>query len=70
MKQRRGSKKAIIALARKLLTIIYNMIKTGNQYDENIFSVVHQKQEETRKKKVIAEAKKLGLTISDPVKIT
>lgn len=69
MKQRLGTKKAIIALARKLLVIIYNMIKTGNQYDENIFSVVRQRQEETRKKKVIAEAKKLGLTISDPVKI-
>lgn len=33
IKQRRGHKKAIIAIARMLLTCIYNMIKTGEEFN-------------------------------------
>ena len=68
LKQRRGAKKAIIALARKILVIIYNMIKNGSSYDESVFETVRQKQEERRKKKIISEAKKLGLQIVEPAK--
>lgn len=63
IKQRRGAKKAIIALARKILVIIYNMLKTGSEYDESIFETVKTKQSERHKKRIIAEAKKLGLQI-------
>jgi hypothetical protein len=63
VKQRRGAKKAIIALARKILVIIYNILKTGSQYDETMFEAVQQKQSERHKKRIIAEAKKLGLQI-------
>ena len=49
IKQRRGAKKAIIALARKILVIIYNMLKTGSQYDESIFETVRLKQSERQK---------------------
>lgn len=67
IKQRRGSKKAIIALARKLLVIIYTMLKTGSQYDECIFETVKLKQSQRHKKRIIAEAKKLGLQIVEPI---
>jgi transposase len=65
LKQRRGAKKAIIALARKILVIIYNILKYGSSYDEEHFELVQKKQHDRRKKSIIAEAKKLGLTILD-----
>jgi len=63
IKQRRGAKKAIIALARKLLVIIYTMFKTNSQYDETAFEVAKKKQESFRVKKILAEARKLGLEL-------
>lgn len=69
VKQRRGAKKAIIALARKILVIIYNMIKTGSQYNEDTFKAVKQKQSERHKKRIITEAKKLGLQIIEPTEV-
>lgn len=63
VKQRRGAKKAIIALARKLLVIIYTMLKTNSQYDETAFEVAKTKQDRFRIKKILAEAKKLGLEL-------
>ena len=68
IKQRRGGKKAIVALSRKLLVIIYNMLKNNTQYDENRFESVRIKQEKSRVKKIIAEAKRLGLEVIVPVK--
>jgi len=38
LKQKKGAKKAIIALARKLLVIIYTMFKKGTMYDESHFT--------------------------------
>lgn len=69
IKQRRGGKKAVIALARKILVIIYNMLKYGSQYDEGVFETVKQKQSERHKKRIIAEAKKLGLEIIESHKV-
>lgn len=66
VKQRRGAKKAIIALARKVLVIIYSMLKSGKVYDETVFDYVKQNQEALRLKKVISEAKKLGLEVIVP----
>jgi transposase len=63
IKQRRGAKKAIVALARKLLTVIYNMLKHGTEYDEGVFEQVKVKQEERRKKKLMLEARKLGMEL-------
>lgn len=68
IKQRRGAKKAIIALARKVLVIIYNMLKSGSPYNEDIFETVKQRQSERHKKRIMAEAKKLGLQIIEPTK--
>lgn len=44
IKQKKGAKKAIVALARKLLVIIYTILKQGTLFDENCF--------ETRRKTV------------------
>lgn len=36
IKERRGGKKAIIAVARSMLIIIYEMIKNGSSYEERV----------------------------------
>lgn len=63
IKQRRGSKKAVIALARKILVIIYNLLKDNTVYDESKFEVAKQKQESFRLNKMKSDAKKLGFTL-------
>lgn len=63
VKQRRGAKKAIVALGRKMLTVIYALLTTGTLYDESSFSRIKEKQEDLRKNKLIAEAKKYGLQL-------
>jgi transposase len=63
IKQRRGAKRAIVALARKILSIIYAVLSTGSVFDETNFEMIRTKQEELRKKRVIAEAKALGLEL-------
>lgn len=68
VKQRRGAKKAIIALSRKLLVIIYNMLKNDSEYDEDRFEIVRHNQSERHKNRIILEAKKLGLLITNPNK--
>lgn len=68
VKQRRGGKKAVVALARKILVIIYNLLKYGTDYDESSFEAVKTKQEQFRVKRIIAEARKLGLEVVEPQK--
>ena len=63
IKQRRGAKKAIIALARKILVIIYQILKTRDVYNEDKFEVAKQKQESLRLKKIASDAKKLGFEL-------
>jgi transposase len=66
VKQRRGAKKAIIALARKILVIIYNLLKNKTFYDETIFDKTAQKLEKYKIKRLMSEARKLGLQITEP----
>ena len=63
IKQRRGSKKAVIALARKILVIIYNLLKTSSVYNEQKFEIAKQKQDHFKVKKIQLEAKKLGFVL-------
>lgn len=67
VKQRRGAKKAIIALARKILVIIYNLLKNKTFYDETIFDKTSQKLEKYKIKRLMSEAKKLGLQFTEPL---
>ncbi|KYO65469.1 hypothetical protein ATZ99_15790 [Thermovenabulum gondwanense] len=66
IKQRRGGKKAIVALARKLLVIIYNMIKNNTDYNENVFKEVREKQEANHIKRIINEIRKHGYEVISP----
>jgi len=68
IKQRRGGKRAIVALARKLLVIIHTMLKTNTEFDETAFEAARVKQDKFKAKKIMAEAKKLGLTLIEPSK--
>lgn len=64
LNRRRGMKRATIGLGRKMLVIIYNILTTGERYDENRFYDAQVKYDEIRKKRLIAEAKKLGLVVA------
>lgn len=55
-----------MALSRKILVIIYNMLKNDSDYDENSFELARVKQEKIRVKKFIAEARRLGLEVINP----
>jgi uncharacterized membrane protein len=63
LKQRRGAKKAIVALARKILVVIYHLLKNKEVYNEMKFELSKQKQEELRIKKLNTVAKKLGFLL-------
>jgi len=60
---RRGSQKAVIAVARKMLTVIYFMIKYNTSYSEDYYEEAKQKYEESRKRRLFAEASKLGFVL-------
>ena len=64
LSRRRGTKKAVIALGHKLLIIIYNMLLTGEVYDENRYAVVQSRTEEYKKQRLLAEARKYGLVLA------
>ena len=63
IKQRRGAKKAVIALARKILVIIYHLLKNHDTYNEDKFKQAAEKHETLRLKKLTADAKKLGFNL-------
>lgn len=66
LKQNKGLKKAIIALARKLLVIIYTMLKSGTLYNEVNFEQRRQNCEQKRVSRYVFELKKLGFNIEAP----
>ena len=67
MKQRKGAKKAIVALARKLLVIIYTMLKTDTQYNESFFESRRLQTEKKRVSRMISELNRLGFEVKKPV---
>jgi transposase len=64
LKQRIGAKRAIIALARKLLVIIYAMLKTGQPFDEQKFLERKVASEQRRVSRMVHELTKLGYAVS------
>lgn len=66
LKQNKGSKKAIIALARKLLVIIYTMLKSGTLYNESNFEKRRKNCEQKRISRYVSELQKLGFRIEAP----
>ena len=63
IKQRKGAKRAVVALARKLLSIIYTMFKTGQPYNEDCFKLRRKQCEQKRASRMINELTKLGYRI-------
>lgn len=60
IKQKKGAKKAIVALARKLLVIIYTMLKQGTLFDESCFKTRRKKCEQKQLSRYIRELEKHG----------
>lgn len=60
IKQHRGAKRGIIALARKILVIIYTMLKSEKSYDESAFEQRKQRNQQKRTSKLIHELTRLG----------
>ena len=66
LKQRKGAKKAIIALGRKLLVMIYAMLKKGTSYDEDYFEQRRKQLENNRVPRMVSELHRLGYQLSSP----
>jgi hypothetical protein len=66
IKQRKGSKRAIVALARKLPVLIYSMLKSGAPYNEECFEQRRKQCEQKRASRMIYELTKLGYCVTDP----
>ncbi len=66
LKQRTDTKRAIVALARKLLVIIYAMLKTDQPYDEHKFLERKKITEQRRVQRMVSELTKLGYAMSSP----
>lgn len=64
VKQRKGAKRATIALARKILSIIYTMLKTGTPYNEEYFEQRRLRCERKRANRLVNELQKLGYGVS------
>jgi predicted transcriptional regulator len=70
VKQRRGGKKALIALARKILTIIYAILKNeGSSYNEELYQVLQDRNLEHRQEKLIKELVSSGFVVTHPARI-
>jgi len=66
LKQRKGAKKAIIALGRKLLIMIYAMLKKGALYDKGCFEQRRKQLENKRVSRMVSELSRLGCRLSSP----
>ena len=63
IKQKKGAKKAIVALARKLLVIIYTMLKQGTMFDETFFEIRRKNCESKKLSRYIRELERHGYHI-------
>jgi hypothetical protein len=64
LKQRTDAKRAIVALARKLLVIIYTMLKTKQPFDEQKFLERKEVAKQKRVNRMINELTGLGYDVA------
>ena len=64
LKQRKGAKRAIIALGRKLLVMIYAMLKKGTAYDEECFEQRKRYLENKRVSRMLSALNRFGYQVS------
>jgi hypothetical protein len=69
-RSRRGDKKAIIALAHKLLTIIYTVLKNKVPYQEEYFFEQQKSQQQRRQQAMIKELTRQGYVVLAPEEVT
>jgi transposase len=63
MRSRHGAPKAITATAHKLARIIYHLVKNQKAFDDTIFSEQEKNHQKRLKKRIINQAKSLGLQL-------
>jgi len=63
MRARHGAPKAITSTAHKLARIIYHLIKNKKAFDDSVFSEQEKAHQKRLKKRVINQAKSLGLEL-------
>ena len=64
MEGRLGRKKAAMAVAHKLLVIIYHLLRDGTFYDDSLYDRQEAREEERRKKRAVAALESLGYTVT------
>lgn len=64
VKQRRGGKKALIDLARKIVTIIYGMLTNEYEFNEELYQRKQLDQEQRRQQHMIRELQRQGFEVS------
>lgn len=63
LKSRLGPKKAIIAIAHKILKVIYNIVKHGQEYKELGEEYLHSQNKKAQKRNLDKQAAKLGFKL-------
>ena len=64
IKQQKGAKRAVIALARKLLVMIYAMLKNKTPYNDDSYEQRRKQSEQKRSSRMIHELTKLGYQVT------
>jgi transposase len=65
---RRGKKRALVAVAHRLLVIIYNVLKKGQVYEEPVPSTATRQQDKEKlKRRLLKRLEKLGVKIPQEV---
>jgi transposase len=63
VRQRRGAKRAIVALGRKILTIIYAMLQSGQKYNEGHFERMREHYKRKRLERMASELQEAGFSV-------
>ena len=62
---RRGKKRALVAVAHRLLLIIYNVLKKGQTYQEPAPEPARPQDRERLKQKLLKRLEKLGVRVQE-----
>jgi transposase len=62
--KRRGKKRALVAVAHRLLRILYNILKKGQTYQEPMPQVERPQDRERLKRRLLARLEKLGVRVT------
>ena len=66
LKSQKGTKRATIALARKILVVIFNMLKNLVPYDDSTYEILRLKCEKRKANRFINELTRLGYLVVSP----